>query len=125
MLEDTRLRIFVTVAELSGFTAAARQLGLSQPAISQNITELEKELGVRLFDRNRGEVVLTADGQRFLGYARQILHWYSVAQEAFKPGSSSLFSERGTVAAPAVLTLDDGRKVEVWTSGSDIHIEGI
>jgi len=134
MLEDTRLRIFETVAEQKSFTAAARELCITQPAVSQNIAELEKDLGVQLFVRARGEVALTAEGARFRGYARQILHWYGVAQQAFAKddpldsSKGSLFTDgkpAKRVVEPARLTLDDGRQIQIWTSGDDIHIEGL
>ena len=48
MLEDKRLKIFAAVVEFSNFTAAATSLGITQPAVSQNIAELERLLGVRL-----------------------------------------------------------------------------
>ena len=75
MLEDKRLKIFAAVVEYGSFTAAASSLGLTQPAVSQSIAELEKTLGVQLLDRTRGEVRLTEKGELFMGYARQIMHW--------------------------------------------------
>ena len=90
MLEDNRIKIFLTVVECGNFTAAAYKLGISQPAVSQNIAELEKQLGVQLMERARGEISLTPDGERFLGYARQIQHWYSVADKAFHPDPLAL-----------------------------------
>ena len=83
MLEDFRLKVFITVVNTGSFTAAARLLGISQPAVSQNISALEKELDVRLFNRLRGEVVLTGQGSAFLKYAEHILYWYSAAGDMF------------------------------------------
>ena len=65
MLEDFRLKVFMAVKSEQSFTKAARSLGISQPAVSQNIAELEKELGVALFSRSRGEVTLTPAGISF------------------------------------------------------------
>ena len=48
MLQDFRLKVFMAVAEYGSFTKAAESLGVSQPAVSQNIAELERNLGVRL-----------------------------------------------------------------------------
>ena len=56
VLEDFRLRIFMAVAEKGSFTLAAKALGVSQPAVSQNIAELEKSLGAELFLRRKGSV---------------------------------------------------------------------
>ena len=73
MLQDFRLKVFLKVASLKSFTKAAEALDVSQPAVSQNVSELEKGLGVRLFQRMRGETVLTPEGEVFAGYARRIL----------------------------------------------------
>lgn len=83
MLEDFRLKVFIAVAEAGSFTAAAKVLGISQPAVSQNISMLEKELDVILFSRVRGEVGLTGEGKVFKDYAEKILYWYSAAGEMF------------------------------------------
>ena len=61
-LEDFRLKVYQTVLSTGSFTAAARQLGISQPAVSKNISELEKFAGVRLLDRSKSGVCPTPDG---------------------------------------------------------------
>ena len=61
MLEDSRLRVFMAVADEGSFTKAAARLGVTQPAVSQNIADLEKVTGQKLFERMRGEVVLRRD----------------------------------------------------------------
>lgn len=83
MLEDFRLKVFVTVAAAKSFTKAAEALGVSQPAISQNVAELEKMTGRKLFDRMRGETLLTPAGEVFLKYARNILSATSQAELVF------------------------------------------
>ena len=55
----SRLRTVKTVAEAGSYAAAARQLGVSQPTVSQQIRELEAGYGVRLFTRERGALVPT------------------------------------------------------------------
>ncbi|RSM96565.1 hypothetical protein DMB42_47705 [Nonomuraea sp. WAC 01424] len=67
------IHCFVRVAERLGFSAAAADLGMSQPAVSQAITRLERATGVRLFERSAREVRLTAEGKGLLPYARQAL----------------------------------------------------
>ena len=79
MLDDFRLKVFAAVAELGSFTKAAQRLGVSQAAVSQNVTELEKITKVRLFDRLYREVVLTKAGKVLLSYAQNILNAYSEA----------------------------------------------
>ena len=73
MFEDFRLKVFMTVAREKSFTKAASELGVSQPAVSQNVSELEKSAGVKLFDRLRGEVVLTPQGRIFMEYVQRII----------------------------------------------------
>ena len=73
MLEDFRLQVFMTVAHERSFTKAAAALGVSQPAVSQNVAELEKLVGVKLFERLRGETVLTGEGEVFRQYAEKLL----------------------------------------------------
>ena len=121
MLEDKRLKVFAAVVETASFTAAASSLGITQPAVSQNISELEKDLGVQLFDRStRGDVRLTDAGRRFEAYARQILHWYKAAREAFNP---SPLSVGAGPEKPAVVPLDSSSDALVWSSEGDLHIE--
>ena len=85
MLEDFKLKVFMAVAENGGFTIAAKVLGVTQPAVSQNIAELERNMGVELFTRGRGAVNLTAAGITFKEYAEKILYWYSAAGRMFGP----------------------------------------
>ena len=76
ILDDQRLRIFEAVARERSFTVAARKLGLTQPAISQCIADLEKRTGSVLFDRQRGAVTLTPRGETFKLFADRILRNY-------------------------------------------------
>ncbi len=69
----TLLRSFVAVAQQGHFTAAARQLGLSQSTVSQHIGRLEAEAGCGLLLRDTHSVLLTTDGDAMLVFARQIL----------------------------------------------------
>lgn len=85
MFEDFRLRIFMAVAEKGSFTLAAKTLGVSQPAVSQNIAELEKSLGAELFLRRKGSVTLTPKGAAFKEYAGRILYWYTATEMMFGP----------------------------------------
>ena len=66
------LRDFLAVAETGGLRAAARQLGAAQPAITRSIQELEKELGVALFERSAKGVRLTPMGTAFMRRASAV-----------------------------------------------------
>jgi LysR family transcriptional regulator, transcriptional activator for dmlA len=71
--------IFAAVIDAGGFTAAAKQLGISTPVVSKKITALEKELGARLLFRSTRRLSLTEEGRIFYHHCRKVI---SVAHEA-------------------------------------------
>ncbi|HEY4352420.1 MAG TPA: transcriptional regulator CynR [Paraburkholderia sp.] len=76
------LRYVLTVAELKNFTRAAEMLHVSQPALSQQIRQLERELGGALFDRGRRVVTLTEFGRAYIEHARQALDHLEAGKRA-------------------------------------------
>jgi LysR family hydrogen peroxide-inducible transcriptional activator len=72
-MELQQLRYFSSVADLSNFTRAAEHCNVSQPSLSQQIINLEKELGHKLFHRLGRKAVLTEAGTTFLDRTRKIL----------------------------------------------------
>ena len=73
LLEPELLKAFVAVADSRSFTRAATQLNRTQSAVSMQIKRLEDRLGVKLFNRTKANVELSAAGEGLLGYARRIL----------------------------------------------------
>lgn len=67
------LRYFLVVADCLSFTKAAKRLFISQPALSYSITSLEKELGVKLFNRGRQSISLTSSGEILYDLAEKIV----------------------------------------------------
>ncbi|HEX2903471.1 MAG TPA: LysR family transcriptional regulator [Jatrophihabitans sp.] len=72
-MELRQLHYFVTAAEFEHFGRAAERLHIVQPAISQQVARLERELGLQLFDRSHRQIRLTSDGAAFLPRARAVL----------------------------------------------------
>jgi DNA-binding transcriptional LysR family regulator len=83
------VRIFIAVASAGGLSAAARQLGIGPMQVSRRIHVLEEELGVRLLHRTTRAVSLTAEGERFLPYARSMIDAEDSARAALLPASAT------------------------------------
>jgi LysR family transcriptional regulator, nitrogen assimilation regulatory protein len=78
-----RLRTFVAVADLGTVSRAAVRLRITQPALSRQISDLQQELGIRLFDRVGRGLVLTSEGEQFLADCRNALsHVDSLGERA-------------------------------------------
>lgn len=97
-----QMKAFLAVADLGSFTRAAKRLHVAQPALSQNVRELEAELGIRLFHRTTRQVELTEGGREFQRAATKILEDVDLAiHHARDLGESR--RGRITVAAPPFL----------------------
>lgn len=94
------LRTFITVADAGTVSRASVLLHVAQPALSRQIKELEEELGVRLFQRVRRRLILTAEGERLLADSRTVLgaaHTLTESAKLLRGGDSGTLR----VAAPA------------------------
>lgn len=111
-MELRHLRYFVAVAEELNFTRAAQRLNTAQPSLSQQIQDLEREVGVALFVRTKRSVKLTAAGTAFLDEAlltlAQARRAIASARQAAQAGASTLVLGFGPAAEiklfPSTLT---------------------
>ena len=97
-LDLTALRSFVAVAESGGVTRAAGFLNLTQSAVSMQVKRLEDMLGVTLLDPAGRGVILSAEGEQLLGYARRIL---ALNDEALRRMTGQDYEGEVVLGAPA------------------------
>lgn len=93
------LETFARAAELSSFTAAARELGVTQAAVSQRIASLEADLGVALFRREGGRASLTDAGRKLHPYARRIIDLSREARQELTGRTEQLAGELSLAAS--------------------------
>jgi DNA-binding transcriptional LysR family regulator len=93
-MELRHLRYFCAVAEHQGFSKTARLLHISQSAISEQISDLEKEVGGPLLIRGRQKLLLTPHGEVFLEEAKKVL---AASDRAIEMAQRSLKGEVGTL----------------------------
>ena len=79
-----QLRYIVAIAETGTFSAAARELFITQPSLTKMVRELEKEMNIQIFERTNKGVHLSKDGEIFLGYARQVLEQADLLESRYK-----------------------------------------
>ncbi len=78
-----QLRYVVTIADCGSMNEAAKQLFLSQPSLSETVKELEGEVGIDIFLRSNRGIVITPEGEEFLGYARQVIEQYELLNSKY------------------------------------------
>lgn len=83
-----QLRYAVKIAETKSFSEASEELFLSQPSLSNAIKDLEREIGIHIFNRSNKGVFLTAEGEEFLVYARQVLLQAQLLEEKYMHGET-------------------------------------
>ncbi len=132
------LRLFARVARRGSFSAAARELGLSQPSASRAVAELEREIGAALLVRTTRAVTLTEAGEDYLARIEPILTALDEADHAARGGgelrgvlrvaASSSFTTRVVVPAlPAFAAAHPQLRVDLRLSDSrqDLVVEGV
>lgn len=106
-LDSRQLRAFITLARTGSFTQAARELHISQSAVSHSMKALEAEVGCRLLDRQAKRVLLTQAGEQLLHHAQKILQEMDVARASLlqlgKWGRSRLRIGASTTACQSLL----------------------
>ena len=101
-MEIHQLRYVCAIAETGSFSRAAERCKVAQPSLSQQVLKLEKDLGVKLFDRLGRSVRLTEPGRAFLPHARSILKQMDVARSTVADKNSDV---RGSVAVGVIPTI--------------------
>ena len=87
---DVKLLTLLKVKETGNYTRAAEQLALTQPAVSQHIKQLEKDLGITLFLRSGGKIKPTPEGKLVIQYAERVVSLYEHLQQQLKDQKHSI-----------------------------------
>lgn len=75
-----QLHQVITIAESRSMNEASRKLFVSQPNLSAVVRELEEEAGITIFIRSNRGIVLTPEGEEFIGYAKQVVEQYHLLE---------------------------------------------
>lgn len=87
---DTKVYTLLKVSECGSFVAAAKQLCITQPAVSQHIKALEEELKVRIFERNTGKLVVTKQGEEVIQCAKKMVGLYHNLKQGLSDSKNAL-----------------------------------
>ena len=99
------LRTFLRVAQTGSFSAAARDLQLSQPAVSRQVSALERHFNARLLHRTTSGLALTAEGERMVPMALGILEAVEELGDSVGPRAGALVAGKVKLSVPAPLGL--------------------
>lgn len=102
MLNLNKLEVFAAVVRTGSFSAAAQQLLMTQPAVSQHIHDLEISLGTRLFARGRRGVTLTPAGEQLREYTRAIFQLVAEAENAITNVENLVAGQMRVGATPGI-----------------------
>lgn len=78
-----QLHQVITIAESKSMNEAARKLFVSQPNLSSVVRELEEEAGITIFIRSNRGIVMTSEGEEFIGYAKQVVEQYHLLEKRY------------------------------------------
>lgn len=117
------LRIFITIVECKTMRKAAEKLYISQPAVSQAISELEKYYGIKLFERLSQRLYITEAGETLLSYARHIVSSFEDMESAMFDASSKMTIKiGGSVSIGTTKLIDIVEKLENEIPGIDVRV---
>lgn len=107
MIDGYLLRYFLAVAEAGNFSRAARGVSVTQPTLSAGIAKLERQLDVRLFDRDKQRVALTSAGSRFLVHARRLAAEYELALQQLQAAPEPTVLRVGVLLTVPTAVVED------------------
>lgn len=84
-----QLRYVVAIADYKSMNKAAAELYVTQPSLSNTIKDLENEIHTEIFVRSNRGIMITPEGEEFLGYARQMLEQYRLIEERYVENTAS------------------------------------
>jgi DNA-binding transcriptional LysR family regulator len=111
MLNLYQLQLFLAVADAGSYSEAARQLHMTQPAVSMSVAALEKALGDRLFRRRGQRMELTPFGHQLLGPARQLMTLADQTEQALQAGRGIVAGRLRLGSATSAGALDLARRL--------------
>ena len=79
-----QLHYIIKIVETGSMNEAAKQLFITQPSLSNAVRDLDREMGIDIFNRNPKGITLTKDGVEFLSYARQVVEQTALLEERYK-----------------------------------------
>lgn len=114
-----QLKYVTTIANIGSISEAAKRLFVSQPSLTKSIKELEKEMGITIFDRTNKGITVSKEGERFLGYARQVLEQAALLEEQYKSQSGgkkqfSVSTQHYSFAVNAFVELLKGAEIDQY-----------
>lgn len=114
-----QLKYVTTIANIGSISEAAKRLFVSQPSLTKAVKELEKEMGITIFDRTNKGITVSKEGERFLGYARQVLEQAALLEEQYKSQSGgkkqfSVSTQHYSFAVNAFVELLKGAEIDQY-----------
>ena len=114
------MKYAVEVARVGSLSQAAQNLILAQPNLSRSIKELEAEIGIKIFERSTKGMLLTPEGEEFIGYAKEILNHIDHIDRIYKTGIAK--KQKFSISVPRACYISEAF-AEFTKSISDEHSE--